>query len=378
MSDEYPHAEQIGMFIDLHFVMDPELTTLPGFHAAVALLVGVWRWLSGSGVPVLDDYRLAATLLASLVTPVFYRLARGVDADWALLRTAQLHFLPILFPFFFMVFTDAFALLWILLMFLGVARGWLHLAALAGIMSMLVRQNNVVWVAVAWGVAYVAEHGLTLSLARVRSFLARGFLFPVALVAFVLFVMWNGGPAVGDQQMHPGHLSLGNVYFFLFCFSVCFLPVCVGHLPEVVRRVRHQRVAWVLIPAFFALYLATFVNDHPYNQIGLNFFLRNQILVAADANLGSRVLFFLPVLLGALSLWVIPLRRGLLYLLLPVSLLFVMPSWLIEQRYYLVPYTLYLLCMERQRPFVERALLVYGVLLSGVFFAGIQQQLFFL
>src|SRR5262249_37910206 len=64
-----------------------------------------------------------------------------------------------------------------------------------------------------------------------------------------------------------------------------------------------------------------------------------------SATIGRKLLFFVPMALSGLCLWVIPLRRHW-WLLYPFTVLYLLPSWLVEPRYYLVSLSLFLLVRE--------------------------------
>ena len=55
-----------------------------------------------------------------------------------------------------------------------------------------------------------------------------------------------------------------------------------------------------------------------------------------------------------------------------------MPSWLIEQRYYLPAFALFMLFRESASPRVERALLAVNVVMALSLFVGITEGWFFL
>jgi len=95
------------------------------------------------------------------------------------------------------------------------------------------------------------------------------------------------------------------------------------------------------------------VNDHPHNTERADFFLRNAILVYFSSTALRKLLFFLPVALACLCVASVPMKRPW-WLLFPFTMLFLLPEWLVEQRYYLVPLSLFLLAREQSSPWSER------------------------
>ena len=81
---------------------------------------------------------------------------------------------------------------------------------------------------------------------------------------------------------------------------------------------------------------------------------------------------------AVLSLCVIRLRQPVQYLIYPFAVFSVMPSWLIEQRYYLPAFALFMLFRESASPRVERALLAVNVVMALSLFVGITEGWFFL
>ena len=72
----------------------------------------------------------------------------------------------------------------------------------------------------------------------------------------------------------------------------------------------------------------------------------------------ARVATSVAIALAALSLFVIRLRQPVHYLIYPFAALSVMPVWLIEQRYYLPAFALFMAFRESASPSVERAMVV--------------------
>ena len=71
------------------------------------------------------------------------------------------------------------------------------------------------------------------------------------------------------------------------------------------------------------------------------------------------------------------LQRPEFRLLYPFSVLCLLPSWLVETRYYFVPYSLFVLFRSEASPRVERTLLAWWLLLSAAMLYGARRNLFF-
>ncbi len=363
--DEQIHFDQIGRIATGSGGLNEGLTMLPGFHALVAGLTAPFGGPSEFGA------RLASLVLSAATVVAFYALARTLQPDTAGIRLLQFAFLPILFPQFYLIYTDVAAMLFVLLMMLASAVRKDRVAGVLGLAAIAVRQNAIVWVAFVFAWSYVRDYGLTVR--PVSQVLARFQTFAMTAGLFALFVVINGGQiALGDAKAHPlGTLHLTNIFFALFLSCFVFLPLWWGARGSIAVKVRAPST-WLWGVALLAVFWLGFENSHPYNQDGGDFYLRNAILIWASASTTNTLLFFLPVALGALGLWATPLRepRWLVYGACVVVLL---PEWLVEQRYYLMPMALFLLTREATGCWSERAQVAIGVVGSAALFVVVER-----
>lgn len=384
VADERVHRLQIMTLAGGRLEILDKLTMIPGYHALIALLA---RLTGSESAP---ELRILSALASLPVIGVFYAIVRQLTPRFAAVATLQFAFLPLLFPFFFVLYTDAFSLLLVLLSVLLVLRRRRNAAAVVAILSVLVRQTNILCLALALGLSYLEDHGPTLSRESLVSALRRNLLFVLGLAGFAVFVVVNGGVAVGDQSAHPTKLSPGNLYLFLFLYFFLSLPVHLAALKPALARLADWRVLGLSL-LLFGVFMLTFVNDHPYNRvtvltfkfdnpqlIGHAPFLRNELLHVATLSALTRALFFIPVLLSCLLLCQTRLVQPRFLLVYPLLLLLLTQSWLIEQRYTLVPLALLLLARERRSPALEYATAALCFIGSAYFIYGIDQHLFFL
>lgn len=363
MWDERAHWRQIELFVQREWRMEPSITTLPGYHGLIALAA----WFMGTAR--LPSVRLVQFEIALCTIVAFFFLARRRDPGGATPKTLQFVFLPILFPLLFMVYTDVASLLFVLLTALAASAHRYPAAGVLGLVSCVVRQNNVVWTALTFAQAYVADHGWR------RPFSVRGVLryTPVFLSggAVVGWLVFNRGQvAAGDVAAHPlGTPHLGNVFFMLFLAGVLFLPLWWGYRKQTWARMR-RLPAWAILATVFVVFWFGFAADHPYNEE--HGFLRNQILAWAVASPTHRLAFFLPIALTCLSLPSLRLSPAG-WLVYPATVAFLLPSWLIEQRYYLIPLALLLADREPLDPRVEWTQVGFAAVLSGAVFVVVER-----
>ncbi len=138
----------------------------------------------------------------------------------------------------------------------------------------------------------------------------------------------------------------------MFLSFFFFLPLWWGYRREIAKRLRSWW-PWLSLAVLFPLFWLGFVNDHPHNTERADFFLRNAILIYFSSTALRKLLFFLPVALACLCVASVPMKRPW-WLLFPFTMLFLLPEWLVEQRYYLVPLSLFLLAREQSSPWSER------------------------
>jgi alpha-1,2-glucosyltransferase len=364
-SDETAHYEQILQFARGNMVVDPEITTIPTYNFLLALpflLTGI------SPSPGL--IRFFNFCIGLFCIGTFYRTSRAIDSASTFLKTIQFAFFPILFPFFFLIFTDVLSLALVLLAFLFTLKKRYVLAGLSGIAATAVRQNNVIWVV--FLLAFVIrEQGWTReSWKKIGPFLP-------AVVFLASFLILRGSPVMGDVGKHPIKLSAGNLYFLLFVSFFLFLPLQVQKFSSVVAFFKAHRLALLIPLFFFAATLVTFRVDHPYNT-GNMFFLRNRLLMLSASSLLSKAIFLIPATLALCTFMAIRPVPRYFWLLALFTVLFLIPSWLIEQRYYLIPFSLFLLIKPMGSSRDEYLAYLWNVFLSFGFLTGIVTNRFFL
>lgn len=383
--DEGAHVQQMATLAGGRLELNEGLTVLPGYHVLITLLALL------TGVRTLEGARILTALASLPVIPIFYLIVRQLNPRFATVATLQFVFLPILFPFFFLLYTDVLSLSLVLASVLLMLRRRRNAAAAVAILSVLVRQTNIICLAFVLGLAYLEDHDLTLSRDKLRSFLRQHLLFVLGLMGFAIFVVLNRGVAVGDRAAHPLKLTLGNVFLFLFLYFFLALPLHLAALKSALTSLGDKRVLGLSL-LLYVVFMLTFAADHPYNQVtlqgnvfavdatlvGQEPFLRNELLHIATRSALGKTLFFIPVLLSCLILLKTKLVQRRFLLIYPLSLLILTPSWLIEQRYCIVPLALLLLARERSSARLEYATAALGLVVSVYFAYGIGQYWFFL
>jgi len=364
--DENNHLNQIQRYLSGSYVTTS--TASGGFHATAA----IFAWLTGHSGR--ESIRLFVLMISGATILTFRSLVTSFEPQASTVRTLQFALFPLLFPFWFLIYTDVLALLLLLLAVLALTRDRFHVTAILATLSVAVRQTYVVWLAMLGVWTAIVNVGSPL-----RPLARRGMSFGIAAALFVLFVLVNDGVAIGDRDSHPEmELHTENLLFMLVCFFLMFFPLIVSRLPQIARL--HPALLIGVALSSAVLFFGTFRVDHPYNHnvITQDIFLRNAMLHATTSSTLARVATSVVIALAALSLFVIRLRQPVHYLIYPFAALSVMPVWLIEQRYYLPAFALFMLFRESASPSTERAMVAMNGVVALYLFAGVAQGWFFL
>jgi alpha-1,2-glucosyltransferase len=373
--DELNHYAQIALFRRGEFrVFTAYLTTIPGYHAIVAAVLWIF------GADSLNAARLVNAAFALAGVTGFHALRRKLWPGTETLATAQLLVLPILVPLFFLVYTDMLALALLLWATFATvtARHWFSALLLAVLVS--VRQNEVVWagflaILAAWPLW--REHGSK----AWRDIAARILPYCVPVVGFLGFWWWNGSISLSREQsaLHPDlSLHAGNIFFALFLAGALMPLQAIAGLRDFADRA--QRHAWLLaIPLLvFAAFWFGFEVDNPYNSVFPNLYIRNGVLLAIDGQPMLRAAAGIVAAVAACGFAFTRLRPAHAVWLYPFAALFLAASWLIEQRYALVPLVLWLAFREQRGRAIEWATLALWLALAVWLFQGMIAMRLFL
>lgn len=131
-------------------------------------------------------------------------------------------------------------------------------------------------------------------------------------------------------------------------------------------------VLWILVilVGYYFLYEATYFRSHEYNFVQPQYFLRNAVLLYTTEFPRIKMIAFIPIvwmLLTLASMVYTSTQKKEWFLVLAFSVLSFLPLPLIEQRYYLIAYTLILLLMPGKSRWVE----IMSVATSAFFAFGI-------
>ena len=384
-SDEWLHYYQSLYFSRGDYsIYVGTLTNIPTYHLWLSTLMQVF------GFEALGAARLINSLygIAGLVAMFHIRRTLQMPDGWR--TTSQLMFLPPLFVFFFIAYTDVLALALILAGLLGCLRsrhGW---AALALLLATAVRQPSVLWAVcfaliAAWPVLQRAFASRPWRLATLRPFAADTLriVWPYicTVVAFIAYWAWNGSISFSNAQAEEAHPDLqfdvGNPYFLLF-LAGCLLPLqTLAGLARFAAQARRRRWLWLAPVAVFGVFALAYAVEHPYNTFAGDYFLHNLFLQRLDADPVLWAVFGVIATLAACGLACTRFALPQGWLVLPFGVVFVAASWLIEPRYSIVPLALLLALRRPESDRVEATTLALWVILAVYVAWGVFEFRFF-
>ena len=365
-TDELYHFAQIELFRRGELrVLDQYLTTIPGYHAAVAVLLKI------TGSDSLGAARTITALFGLLAADAFHRLRSETQPGGEALATAQFLVLPVIAPFFFLVYTDVLALALVLWATVATTRHrhWLAAFVLCG--ALLVRQSDVVWAGFLAALAawpHFRDHRLA-DPKRLMTLVAP-YLVPV--VAFVAFWAWNGSISLSHEQalLHPAlGLHTGNLLLSLAISGLLFAPQAGARPLEFIGVARTHPWMLAIVPVVLVAFWFGFTADNPYNAAMADFYVHNAIAQGLTTNGFLRLAGAMLAVIGVRVYIVTPLRPSAAYWLFPIAAFFLAAEWLVETRYLIVPFALWLAFREQRSKAAEYGMLALWALLAVEMFA---------
>jgi len=376
--DELAQTAQIVSFLhgDLHDV-NSNMSYIPGYHLLVAGMMKLFGSQSLAGARTVN-------MCFGLLGGVFFYLVRRELVQEHLSRTvAQFLFFPLLYPYCFLAYTDVLSVALVLAAFWATLRDRHLWAAVILIAAMAVRQNDVVWA------GFLAMYALWPILREThwRPWLAASEVFRIAwpycatTFLFLAYWAWNGTIVFANAManIHPdASFHWGNPFFFLFVAGI-FLPLQLG---GGLRRFALAACAnsWcLLLPlAVFVIYAAGFAVTCFGNLMAADHFLHNAVLVAITRNHWAWWGFGLVATIAACGLAHTQFSTPRGWLLFPFATFYLAASWLIEGRYTLIPFALWLALRRQENDTAERITLGVWVVLAQFFALSILASRFML
>ncbi|KAF9973965.1 glucosyltransferase [Actinomortierella ambigua] len=382
--DEIFHIPQAQRYCQGdYWTWDPKLTTPPGLYVISNLMLFAKRpictalalRLTNFIYPVVSFFAMAA-ILKHMHGP---RMTRSECYT----ASAVVLLFPMTWFFNFLYYTDGGSTTFVLLSWLAALKRKHFLAVLGSAIALTFRQTNVIWALFILGtsllnVATPEERRGFDPLANSVSF-PMGVLTAIAgfvqallrhlgstvvtsvpylglLAGFGAFIRWNGGIVLGDRSNHVPHFHLVQLlYFVAFSAGMSFFAL-MGALPiKKVFRLPSRLRSWasLFVSAAFvawAIYRFTFV--HPFllaDNRHYTFYITRILLLRSWA---TRYLVVPLYMLAAWLMWqALAVKQTILWCIIYIvaTTLTLVPTPLVEFRYFIVPYLVYRLSMQQPR-----------------------------
>jgi len=330
------------------------------------------------GIEDIMFLRLAQTLLSILTILVVWLTVKEVDPINAQIKTIQVMLLPTLNIFLVLVYNESLTLLFTLLSFYTVLKKRYLLSWLTLLFSIMLRQNNIIWLLFLLAYQWLDIIGYRFDLPKLKQFIKQvwGYLFSILFIA--IFFYLNKGPALADQHANPLTIHSENIFFLLLILPTLFLPVIFIKINQIIKIILKKKNLWIILPVLFLVYWYFFKADNFFNSQHYIFHLRNKLIWLILESNWNKTLFFIPIALGFLFLLIEKFINQKYYPLYLFSLFYLSTLWLIEPRYYIIPLTFFVIFRKIDNIKIEWAQTIYMTIFALYLIWGSVKFLFFL
>ncbi|KAI7902365.1 alpha-2-glucosyltransferase Alg10 [Cokeromyces recurvatus] len=297
--DEIFHISQAQQYCRGDFYSwDPKLTTPPGLYLLSNVFVYVGK---------LFNYDLC-TVNALRFTNILFSIGLYFILV-SLTKTSRVYALslawfPVGFFYNFLYYTDAGSTFFVLLSYLLVKRRWYRLSGVMGIVSMTFRQTNVIWVCLFMMVTIIDTLSLNESskknddhsnclynplcatimnspvqmlrsilsltvniLENFKTLLPNIVTFLIAIFSFALFLIWNNGIVLGDRSNHIAGLHFPQLFYFTSFLSFFSAPwtLSLTAISDLIFHSSIKKILYGLLSCVVSLYLVfKYTYEHPF------------------------------------------------------------------------------------------------------------------
>lgn len=313
--DELFHLPQGEAYCNGNFsYWDPKITTLPGLYLVSSTFLGTYFPCTKYNLRFINLVASCINLIlfSSILKFVYY----GSNSK-VLLQALNLAILPPLYFFSHVYYTDTLSLTFLLafsrLCFTNKHRLFI---LIFGALSILMRQTNVVWIAMVFGHKlldifirssrvfgnhYVSNMNLSkksliaqdVDTSKLKRYYNLSDVFyatkyhlktlfktffkyltfqdfvtlsthSILLISFIIFLYNNGSIVLGDKNAHEVTIHLPQLLYFLLFYGVFGLPYVIAKLPSTLKLIFNNKVKVLLLGIFFGVIVHFNTIAHPY------------------------------------------------------------------------------------------------------------------
>lgn len=335
----------------------PAAAMLPGFQAVLAALA----YLGNDTSPATLRFYCFICSIA-YVLMVYAVLRELTTSQNAMIRAAQTYLLPVVFPFNCLMYTDVFSLLVNMCALWASLRRRYVVSGVFMLLSLFVRQTNVVFIFFLCGFSYFEIHGTQVTSDLVIGHLRRCWLWLVGIGLFALFVLFQERVGLDDPANHPFTISAGNLLCSVVLVGIMFWPIFLMHCVKVMRWGRRHPTILLAIVAVSAAVAFAYSPTHPWNTVDWQ--LRNQLLGQLLGSYSRRVVLALILVATSLAIVARGFSRPSAWMVYVFWFLSLAPISLVEPRYQFGALLLYQVFRKSERPATELGLWAWFAVLS--------------
>ena len=332
IADEYFHVPYIARIIEGDYTFPKYLTVPPTYHFLIAEIAKVFA------LKTIASLRMINMIIGLLCILAFYNLVEKTSPESKNLKTFQFAFLPILFPFYFLNYTDVTSLLFVILSTSSAVSGKSFLSGVFGLISLLIRQTNIFWVFFNFILCFIdffKNKNIGFNKKIVRDFSS----YALSGGLFLLFFVLNHGFSLGDKETQKLTLNVSNIWFLIIMFAILFPHDCIPNIWASRKKLVTLKIPVLILLLGFAFW-KTYEATCTYNHIP--FYLRNLFLLWSTTNVFGKITAALLLLIGFCGMLFQKEKSIILIILLPITIISVVFLPLIEIRYYFICFSLYL------------------------------------
>jgi alpha-1,2-glucosyltransferase len=371
--DEPFHLRQTQLFCNLEFSRwDPDITTFPGLYLLATALHRL------SLIPcTLPALRAVSCALGIACGPASLLVPGG---GASVMRGVAVALAPVAFFTSMLYYTDTGGVLFAVLCVAMAERGRPALSAAMGLLAVSFRQTNIVWAGFAAGVLLLQcadqGRGVLSILARPGRALAKVWPHLLLAGAFGAFLVWNEGSVVlGHHAHHAVTAHWAQLGYFFASFALLAWPWALAEAARTLASPR-RALALIALAGIFSFLSHRYSVAHPfllsdnrhYTFYAWRLLAKHRVLrlvaVPALASLGLVTAHAALSKRGAAS------STGQFFFagFLACLTIALVPTPLLEPRYFAVPTALLLAYLERSRNKDLAIVLTYSIINAAALF----------
>jgi alpha-1,2-glucosyltransferase len=289
-------------------------------------------------------------------------VAGSITAEKALICALQIYFIPLLFPFHFLIYTDSMAVTVLLgALYFSIKKRY-FISAIFAFLTIFIRHNYIVFVPFFIIYLYIDNYGYTVSKANIKKQLIESWPFLLPFAAFTTFIIINGRLTLDDPTSHIPTISIGNILETLLALLFLFMPFMIWNIKNCRNWAeKHSKISAGIITIFIII-SALFYPRHHWNTFF--WLLHNEILAWFLRDFMTRTVFCSLLIFTVISLCSIKLTTKGAYLIYPFTLVMLLPILLIEPRYSIIPLVFFNIFRPKMSYLNESVMLLYMIIVS--------------